>query len=180
MRLGHILGKFRAASVLRSACARSEWAHESGESKMTKEQFSKYWTPEPFSGCWLWTGYVGSGGYGEAHWGKRAKDNGHRLAWKLYRGEIPKGLWVCHRCDTPTCVNPDHLFLGDNASNTRDKALKRRGTTRLTVEQVNEVKRSPETSSELARRFRVCPSTIADIRRGITWKPLHSKEWSET
>lgn len=88
--------------------------------------------PEPMSGCWLWTGGVGkSSGYG--HFNVRVSvanhrtELAHRASWLFFRGEIPAGSWVLHRCDVPTCVNPDHLFLGDVVVNGADKAKKGRG-----------------------------------------------------
>lgn len=81
------------------------------------------------TGCWMWTGGVESKGYGRIHInGKRVK--GHQAAWILFRGPIPEGMCICHKCDTPGCVNPDHLFLGTMADNMRDKVKKGRQSSR--------------------------------------------------
>ncbi len=81
--------------------------------------------PEPTTGCRLWLECVGHGGYGIVRAG-RAKFRAHRVAWELQRGPIPEGLCVCHRCDTPACVNVEHLFLGTHADNARDRNAKGR------------------------------------------------------
>ena len=83
------------------------------------------------NGCINWTGYVGKNGYGSinciAVTGKRAPIGAHRLAWLLFIGDIPEGLFVCHKCDNPLCVNICHLFLDTHIGNMADKVRKGRG-----------------------------------------------------
>ncbi len=73
--------------------------------------------------CWLWIGQTQVGGYGQF---KLARHNqsAHRISWELAYGPIPDGLWVLHRCDTPACVRPAHLFLGTGLDNVADKVAK--------------------------------------------------------
>lgn len=82
--------------------------------------------PEPNSGCWLWTGCASPKGYGIVmERPKRVLI--HRRMWEIANGvSIPSGLLVCHRCDTPACINPDHLFLGTHGDNVRDMYRKGR------------------------------------------------------
>lgn len=85
-------------------------------------RFNKKWIPEPNSGCWLWTaGTRGSRGsnYASFHFlGKH--ESGHRVSWILFRGAIPNGLMILHKCSVMLCVNPDHLYVGTAKDNMRD------------------------------------------------------------
>ena len=75
-------------------------------------------------GCWLWTGNKFQG-YGQIRFAGKTR-RAHRVAWELTRGSIPAGLYVCHHCDNPSCVNPGHLFLGTQTDNMRDCLAKGR------------------------------------------------------
>jgi hypothetical protein len=77
-------------------------------------------------GCWLWIGNRVHSGYGRLTYDSKT-DRAHRISWRLTYGEIPDGLLVCHRCDNPPCVRPEHLFLGTNKDNMQDMASKHRG-----------------------------------------------------
>jgi len=91
-------------------------------------------TKDP-SGCWLWSAATSGNGahkYGWVTFNKR-QYKAHRLAWILLVGEIPPGMSVCHRCDVPLCVNPDHLFLGTHAENMED--MHRKGRLKRSLEQ---------------------------------------------
>lgn len=80
-------------------------------------------------GCWIWTGPRMKSGYGRFYDRRIFKYTGlaHRAAWMLYFGS-PSGKTVCHHCDNPPCVNPEHLFLSDDFGNCDDMAKKSRGT----------------------------------------------------
>lgn len=83
------------------------------------------------SGCWVWTGYCGSFGYGMLYMGpkpngKPKNRNAHRAMYIAIHGPLLRSQFVCHRCDNPPCCNPDHLFIGSLADNNRDMAAKGR------------------------------------------------------
>ena len=80
----------------------------------------------PFSGCWIWTGSADV--YGTVTVNKRTM-GAHRASWLAFHGEIPKGIHVCHHCDTPLCINPTHLFLGTPSDNIADMDAKGRRVT---------------------------------------------------
>jgi hypothetical protein len=127
--------------------------------------------------CWLWTaGKVGAG-YG-ATWSGAA----HRVAWELTYGPIPRGLFVCHRCDIRACVRPDHLWLGTQHDNMRDASGKDRmkaprGETQhaavLTAAIVKKIRRAqPQGQIRIAwaRRYGVSPGHIWRVMRGLEWR----------
>lgn len=81
----------------------------------------------PFHECWEWIAHKSPSGYGYIGY-KEKIIRAHRAAYELYIGKIPNGLCVCHKCDNPGCVRPDHLFLGTHRENMKDRNLKSRNT----------------------------------------------------
>lgn len=142
--------------------------------------------PIPEAGCWLWTGAVQCTGYGRFSMGDGTVEYAHRAAWQLFSGAIPRGMYVCHKCDTPLCVNPDHLFIGSAKDNMRDAARKNRIVSparnwasdethqpaKLTNDQVRYIRESSEGLSVLARRYHVTPKTIWAARTRQTFKDV--------
>jgi len=155
-----------------------------------QERFDAKWIPEPNSGCWLWTAAVN---FPSSHRATdirpiigtgngRRTDYAYRVSWRLHNGDVPAGMDVCHRCDVPICVNPDHLFLGTRQDNLQDMVMKgrqgRHGRLRgeahpmvlLTENDVRNIRSSAEPAQILANRFGVSRPTISAIRTGRNWK----------
>jgi hypothetical protein len=144
--------------------------------------FMDHVSPEPNSGCWLWTANVNECGYGNFMLsGKRHL--AHRVAYSLFIKEIPKGMCVCHKCDTPACVNPHHLFIGTVKDNMNDMVRKKRSNkpkheahnkAKLTWDQVREIRRLGEHmyGINIAPLFGVTFTTISSILNNKTWKEV--------
>ena len=134
-------------------------------------------SPEPNSGCWLWTGSATDKGYGHM-WFKGKYVKSHRISYMLHCGAIPDGHVVCHSCDVPYCINPDHLFVGTTKDNIHDCINKGRakrgrvGRPKLSREQVSEIRSGPKhygSGIKLARKYGVTQATICEIRAGRSW-----------
>lgn len=141
--------------------------------EILKKRFEDKFTPDPNTGCWLWIASHFSSGYGAFKIAKKAR-RAHRVSWELANGEIPEGVLVCHKCDIRSCVNPEHLFLGTNADNTRDMQEKGRiPTAKLTGEQVLEIRDLRSKGfllKELALIFGVSKPLVCNIINNKRWK----------
>lgn len=125
------------------------------------------------NGCWEWIGASRGTGYGAIQDGGRLR-SAHRVSYELHHGPIPSGMCVCHVCDRPQCVNPEHLFLGTHKDNAWDKVNKGRANApwgkqhhacKLSEADILVIRASHDKGIELSRRFGVCPSTITKIRQ---------------
>jgi hypothetical protein len=156
---------------------RSPWA------ATLAERLECFSIPEPNSGCTLWIGSVtGTMRYGKVSW-KGKQRVAHRMAWELRHGPIPKGLYVCHRCDVPLCINADHLFLGTRADNARDMREKGRGyiltairgeanpRAKLTEAQVRAIRAMADRPrADVAREFGISGVNVLQIVKRMTWR----------
>lgn len=147
--------------------------------------------------CWLWTGCKLPRGYGQ-FWFRGKKMVAHRF---LLKRHLPEGSFALHKCDTPACVRPSHIFIGSRTDNMRDCSNKGRLSTKgleamkgrppyrykgqeqpnskLTAKQVNEIKKYPKhygSAIKLAKKFGVSQSLVCRIRDGKAWKHMNRKE----
>lgn len=157
------------------------------------EEVKRFWAKvEKTDSCWNWKASKTKNGYG-VFGNKKAKKNwlAHRYSYQLVYGQIPSGMFICHKCDNPQCVNPKHLFLGTAKSNSED--MKNKG--RSAIGDKNGLRKHPESilwgkdnsngklsyedvvmirklkleyrASQLAERFGVCRQYIYNIWNGF-------------
>lgn len=174
-------------------------SRQCGNKGRTRPASERFWRfVEPGEGCWEWRGTRMLTGYGQIRSG--GKDTrwmyAHRLSWEVHFGPIPEGMKVCHRCDNPPCVRPDHLFIGTDADNVADKVSKgrqlrgdnhpsrrrpdlvRRGEAKPMAKLTEDIVRAIRaehaagtiTMAALARRYGVSPSIISVVVARKTWR----------
>lgn len=143
-----------------------------------RERFDRYALRA--NGCWIWQGSIDLCGYGRLKLGGRYF-RAHRVALALSDTPVPVNRLVCHRCDNPPCVNPDHLFLGTPKDNIHDAVRKGRfhprpfrvgishPRARLTEDVVREIRASSLGSKEIASTLGVSRSAVHRARHRITW-----------
>jgi hypothetical protein len=141
----------------------------------------RFWNKVDQSGdCWEWMASKNHGGYGFFHYQGVCR-LAHRVSHILHGGDIPNGMSVCHRCDNPGCVNPNHLFIGTHLDNMRDMYSKGRrvaavgqqnGKTKLTDHQVIEIYNSTDTNIADAKRHNICATVVSRIKSGQRWAYL--------
>jgi hypothetical protein len=152
---------------------------------MKTDDFWNALEPELNTGCWLWPGAAHDVGYGRVWFDGRVRPV-HRVAWALTKGEPPAHLCVCHRCDTPACANPAHLFLGTHKENAEDKVRKGRHrfvalrgadhpTIHTTVEEALAIRAAYAAGlhvPELAAKFQKTRAVIRGVVKRRTWRDL--------
>jgi Autographiviridae endonuclease len=140
------------------------------------------------NGCWEWQGKLHPNGYScTTTYETEKREHTHRISFRVFKGEIPEGICVCHSCDNRKCINPEHLFLGTHKDNSQDalkkgrlensKLIKARGekngSSKLTDEQVREIRKELENGvkgAKVARKYGVSSSIVYVIRDRKTWK----------
>ena len=130
--------------------------------------------------CWIWKGAPTSKGYGHISEGGRngRSISAHRLAFEYANGSIDPDLLVCHSCDNPMCVNPNHLFQGTDAINSADRDRKGRGRwlrgedhvhSKLTSEKVRAIRADSRPKKVIAREYGLAPQTIRAVIKRKSW-----------
>ena len=126
-------------------------------------------------GCWIWRGSLNSGwrgAYGRLRFKGRTA-LAHRVSWELHFGPIPEKAEVCHSCDNPSCVRPDHLFLGTHADNMGDMMKKGRGRSKLTRRSAEAIRAMYAAGAvrqrDVAAAFGVTQTLVSQIVRGKIW-----------
>lgn len=143
------------------------------------DRFNYYHMPEPNTGCWLWFGeYVRPNSYGKLKYDGNKAIKAHRFSYETFKGKIPEGMCVLHTCDVPSCVNPDHLFLGTQKDNAIDRKNKNRGNnaigeshgrSKITEIDVLFIRESGLTTKELMAIFNLDRSTVRRAATGKCW-----------
>jgi len=133
----------------------------------TIDNFWKKVNKETSTGCWEWTGRLNRDGYGGF---KMNHIDMHVHRWSMvFQGHGIKGKIVCHKCDNPKCVNPEHLFIGTQADNIRDMHNKKRyrtNDTKLSKEDVDFIKTSGWPITKLSKKFSISTTYAWHIKKG--------------
>ena len=145
-----------------------------------------FWQHVDKSGdCWIWMGAT-TRGYGQTTIDKK-HGYAHRFSWEFANGSIPNKKIICHKCDTPRCVNPEHLFIGTQADNIKDAIKKGRtkykasfgsknGNSRLTELAVKDIKKQyagGKTLREVANAIGVSKSTVWNVVSNKNWRHVN-------
>lgn len=130
--------------------------------------------------CTIWTKSKSEKGYGRV-WYNGKLWLAHRLAYLKTFGMFDLTLCVLHKCDNPSCVNPDHLFLGTNNDNVQDRTRKNRsahhwgelsGMKKLTLEQVTQIRSLSGTCRGIGKQFGISKAQVSKIKNNICWRQV--------
>lgn len=168
--LAHQYGVTR--QTIADIISRATWL----EPKTLKQRFmEKVVKGQDEDSCWLWQGAVDGSGYGVIK-ANGTQQQAHRVAYQyMVNGgkPIPPGMFICHRCDEPSCVNPKHLWLGTHQDNMADRNNKGRQASKLNPAQVKLIRRlhkQGHTCKAIAERMGVTPAPIEAVMQGKAWQ----------
>lgn len=186
----HGLSKKTVLNILKRNNVQRRDVHEArrqskGDFLRPRPAIERFWERvQKTIGCWVWTGAKYSSGYGRFFL-VRGRNHvtvcAHRYSWFITYGDDPGELHVCHECDNPPCVRPDHLFLGtdqDNSDDMVNKSRQAKGTmkpnAKLTDEKAAEIRRIREKTGmeyeDIGELFGVHKVTVSDVVQRKTWK----------
>jgi len=140
-------------------------------------RFNDKYTPEPNSGCWLWTSVLNQKGYGLLRVEGRFQ-RAHRVSYELFKEPIPNEMCVLHKCDTPSCVNPDHLFIGTQKDNMHDMHRKGRGPNlkgsnsgkaKITEDDVRAIRADNRPHKIISQDYPISVKSVTNIRCRSNW-----------
>ena len=133
---------------------------------------------DPKTGCWNWKGNINGNGYGRLTTDHK-RVLAHRHAYQVTHGPFPPKLMICHTCDNPKCVNPDHLFVATNMDNVRDAMNKGRwprstdkSNCGFTDEQVRSIRKDRRFLSRIAADYGVDESTVWRVRARVSYRDV--------
>ena len=130
----------------------------------------------PESGCWIFTGAILNNGYGKFRDFSMKSSLAHRATYNFFVGDIPNGMYVCHMCDIPSCVNPEHLFIGtpqENQDDCKSKNRQIKHTPKLDNTDINFIRLllSYGVSQYIvSKQFGISQSMVSTINTGKAWK----------
>lgn len=147
-----------------------------------KQRIQRHSVHDPTTGCWNWAKYKMKYGYGVIKVDGKSQ-LAHRISYLSFKGPLDQ-LFVCHKCDNPSCVNPEHLFLGTNQDNINDKVAKNRQSkvgqakgilhslAKLTEADVLAIRQSTESQKKLAVQYNTTQSNISLIKNKHSWSHI--------
>jgi hypothetical protein len=153
------------------------WQKSTIEEKLERLRLSFHNKYEIVGSCWLWTG-AKVRRYGVIRYDEKLIKS-HRASWMIFKGNIPKKLFVLHKCDIPLCVNPEHLFLGTPLDNVKDMIEKGRSKFGLNqglgakkIREIRKLLSENKSASEIAVIYNIGARAIRDIKNGKTWSKI--------
>lgn len=141
------------------------------------DRFNQKYKIDGKTGCWLWTASKLNGIYG-AFWYLGKPTYAHRFSYTHYVRKIPASLLVCHHCDNPLCVNPEHLYTGTQKQNVHDCVIRRRRAivkgennpgSKLTINQIKAIRADGRTQAAIGIEYGISQAHVSAIKIGIKW-----------
>ena len=133
--------------------------------KTVRERFDSFWMER--GSCWMWTGVCLKGGYGSFRNENNDKEQAHRWSARVLGKLLIAGKCVCHHCDNPGCVRPEHLFVGTQQDNMRDRDRKgRQGAVKIPMAVVDAIRADTRLQRTIAEQYGVAQSYVSRLKSG--------------